>query len=297
MTSRPPSGDGASIWIIGDRLTRTTARRWASEQGKSRLAVRIASAAELDALTRAVADSGAWLISCNSTAILSPGLLDIFDDKAINIHPGRLPDFAGLHAVQWAIRLGEATTASTAHFMTATIDAGDVIYDVEVPLEREDTGLSAWVRCQRAQMSLLTRILADIAEGHEMPRSPQDLSRRRMFRAADALGDDFPPDLEALATERWVRAANYLPLSSPTYHPTLRLDEPGLVLAVDSVVPRSAEPGSPPPATAALMDSDQLVVGCANNTAVTVDRARLIHHDEPLSPRWSRVVERLQPNR
>ena len=41
---------------------------------------------------------------------------------------GRLPDFAGLYTVQWAIRLGESATAATAHLMTATVDAGDVIY-------------------------------------------------------------------------------------------------------------------------------------------------------------------------
>ena len=39
----------------------------------------------------------------NSTAIISRAILEHFDGRAVNIHPGRLPDFAGLYTVQWAI--------------------------------------------------------------------------------------------------------------------------------------------------------------------------------------------------
>ena len=181
----------STIWLVGDDVTVRAARRW--------------TAAGLSCVTRVLtvpepdlagpqpgipADDGPvvpWLISVNCRTVFKPAVLSSFAGRAINIHPGRLPDFAGLHAVQWAVRLGEHSTAATAHFMTETVDAGDIIDAADVPLSPHDTGLSAWLRCRRAQADLLWRLLAEIAAGRQLPRASQDLSGRRVFRAADAL--------------------------------------------------------------------------------------------------------------
>src|SRR5947207_1135252 len=110
----------SDIWLVGDE----TACRAAQECSS---AVAMVAASDL---AHHVADSSAgprgpeqWLISMNSTVIIGRAVLERFDGRAVNIHPGRLPDFAGLYAVQWAIRLGESATAATAHFMTETVDA------------------------------------------------------------------------------------------------------------------------------------------------------------------------------
>jgi methionyl-tRNA formyltransferase len=49
----------------------------------------------------------AWLISANSTLIIPPVVLDVFAGRSLNLHPGVLPEYAGLHTHQWAIRNGE----------------------------------------------------------------------------------------------------------------------------------------------------------------------------------------------
>ena len=115
------NGRASDIWLVGDEVACRTAQEWARE-GSSAVAINIVAASDL---ARCVADPFAgprgpkpWLISVNSTAIIGRAVLARFDGRAVNIHPGRLPDFGGLYAVQWAIRLGESATAATAHFMT-----------------------------------------------------------------------------------------------------------------------------------------------------------------------------------
>lgn len=287
----------SDIWLVGDEVACRTAQQWARECSS---AVAINTVAPSN-LAHRVADPCAgprgpepWLISMNSTAIIRRPVLERFDGRAVNIHPGRLPDFGGLFAVQWAIRLGEDATAATAHFMTETLDAGDIIYATEVPIGPNDTGLSVWLRCVRAQVEILKRLLTELVAGRELTRSRQDPSLRRCFKAADALGDKLPGDLDAIQAERWVRAGNYRPLSSPTYSPTLVISNPGLTLSLDEVAiaDRSAAVDLAP-GEARILDGE-LVVGCAAGSALLLKRARVVS-SAGLSPEWSRAVENLSP--
>jgi methionyl-tRNA formyltransferase len=285
----------SDIWLVGDEVAGRAAQEWARAH-PSAIAINTIAASNL---AHCAADPFAgrrgpepWLISMNSTTIIPRRILDLFDGHAVNIHPGRLPDFGGLYAVQWAIRLGETATAATAHFMTELLDAGDVIDATPVPIGSHDTGLSVWLRCVRAQVDMLKRLLTDIAAGRELPRSSQDPSLRRCFKAADALGDNLPSHFHAIQAERWVRAGNYQPLSSPTYRPTLMIPSPRLTLWLDEVA--VADDGAAldlAPGEARLLGGE-LVVGCAEGSALLLKRARVIA-SAGLSPEWSRAVDDL----
>jgi len=285
----------SDIWLVGDQVACRTALGWVQEHS-SAVAVNMVAASDL---AHRVADpfTGSrgpepWLISVNSTAIIRRAVLDRFDGRAVNIHPGRLPDFAGLYAVQWAIRLGECATAATAHFMTETLDAGDIICAAPVPIKSHDTGLSAWLRCLRAQAGILKWLLTEIAAGSELPRISQDFSMWRCFKATDALGDQLPSHLHAIEAERWVRAGNYQPMSSPTYRPTLVIPKQRLTLWLDEVT--VADCGAAmdlAPGEAKALDG-KLIVGCAAGSALLLKRARVAASAE-LPSQWSRAVENL----
>ena len=284
----------SDIWLVGDEMACRTAQAWA--RGCPSVAINIVTASDL---AHCVTDSFAgpsgaepWLISVNSTAIIGRAVLERFAGRAVNIHPGRLPDFAGLYAVQWAIRLGEKATAATAHFMTETVDVGDVIHAAPVPITPHDTGLSAWLRCLRAQAGVLKWLLTQIATGRELPRVGQDLSRRRCFKAADALGDHLPSHLHAVQAERWVRAGNYQPLSSPTYRPTLVVLSPMLTLRLDQVGVADYGPATDlAPGEVRALDG-KLIVGCAAGSALVLKRARVVASAR-LPSEWSRAVDNL----
>lgn len=285
----------SDIWLVGDEVACRTAQEWVQECSPA-VAINILAAPDL---ARRVADPRTWprgpepwLISVNSTVIIGRQVLARFNGRAVNIHPGRLPDFAGLYGVQWAIRLGESATAATAHFMTETVDAGEVIYAAEVPIRPHDTGLSAWLRCLRAQAEVLKWLLTEIAAGRELPRASQDLSLRRCFKAADALGNQLPSHLHATEAERWVRAGNYQPLSSPTYRPTLVIPSPRLTLWLDEVA--VADRGAAmdlAPGEARARDG-KLIVGCAAGSALVLKRAR-VAESGGLPPEWSRAVDNI----
>lgn len=285
----------SGIWLVGDEVACRTSQEWAQEHSSAG-AINMVAASDL---VHCVAEPFAgprgpepWLISMNSTAIIRRPVLERFNGRAVNIHPGRLPDFGGLYAVQWAIRLGESTTAATAHFMTETLDAGDVIYATPVPIGPHDTGLSVWLRCVRAQVEILKRILTDIAAGRELPRISQDPSLRRCFKAVDALGDQLPSHLHAIEAERWVRAGNYQPLSSPTYRPTLVIPSPWLTLWLDEVAVADCGAATDlPPGEARVLDG-KLIVGCAAGSALLVKRARVVASAD-LPSQWSRAVGNL----
>jgi methionyl-tRNA formyltransferase len=285
----------SDIWLVGDELACRTAQEWAQERS-SAVAITMLTASNL---ARRVADPSTgprgpepWLISVNSTAIISRAVLERFGGCTVNIHPGRLPDYGGLYAVQWAIRLGESATAATAHFMTETLDAGDVIYAAPVPIKPHDTGLSAWLRCLRAQAEVLKWLLTEIAAGRELPRASQDLSMRRCFKAADALGDQLPRHLHAVAAERWVRAGNYQPLSSPTYRPTLVIPSPRLTLLLDEVaVSNCGATTDLEPGEVRAVDG-KLIVGCAAGSVLSLKRARVIA-SAGLPSEWLRAVDKL----
>jgi methionyl-tRNA formyltransferase len=283
------------IWLVGDEVACRTAQEWGQEHS-SAAAINVVTAPDL-AHCMTNPSTGPrppepWLISVNSTVIIGKAVLERFEGRAVNIHPGRLPDFGGLYAVQWAIRLGESTTAATAHFMTETLDAGDVIYSIPVPIRPHDTGISAWLRCLRAQTEILKWLLTEIATGRELPRVCQDLSRRRCFKAADALGDQLPSHLHAIEAERWVRAGNYQPLSSPTYHPTLVISSPRLTLRLDEVAVFGCGAAMRlAPGEARAVDG-KLIVGCAAGSLLMLKRAR-VAASTVLPSEWSRAVDNL----
>ena len=167
-----------------------------------------------------------------------------------------------------------------------------MIYAAPVPIKSHDTGLSAWLRCLRAQAEVLKWLLTEITAGRELPRASQDLSLRRCFKAADALGDQLPSHLHAIEAERWVRAGNYQPLSSPTYRPTLVIPSPRLTLLLDEVAVSDCgattdlEPGE-----VRALDG-KLIVGCAAGSALLLKRARVVA-SAGLPSEWLRAVDNL----
>jgi methionyl-tRNA formyltransferase len=161
-----------------------------------------------------------WFFSVNATVIFSGRVLAAPTKGALNMHPGRLPDYAGLHTHQWAIRNGETEFASTLHWMTEALDAGPVAFVNRFPIKAKETGLSLFLKCLSAGAALVVQALEYIAQGKALPRTPQDLSRRHLYRAADAKQGTIDWRQDAIAIERFVRAADYGPLVCPTYKPT-----------------------------------------------------------------------------
>jgi methionyl-tRNA formyltransferase len=214
---------------------------------------------------------GGWLINANSTAIIPNDVLSAFEGRSLNFHPGLLPEYAGLHTHQWAIRNGEREFGVTVHRMEQRIDAGAIVGRLCFPVRPEDTGLSLFSRCLAAGAELLPRIIGQIVRGEPLADAPQDLSRRKLYRHRDALDARIDWSESAQWVVDFIRAGNYEPLTSPTY--TARLDRLG---DTDVEVLRAVVTPAQGHAPGAIIDvaEEGPAIACGDGAAVRILRAR-----------------------
>ena len=71
--------------------------------------------------------------------ILTPGFVDHFAGRLVNIHPSLLPAFPGLHTHQRAIDAGCRFAGCTVHEVTAELDVGPILDQAVVPVLPGDT--------------------------------------------------------------------------------------------------------------------------------------------------------------
>jgi phosphoribosylglycinamide formyltransferase 1 len=66
--------------------------------------------------------------------LLSPGFVNRWTGRMVNIHPSLLPAYKGLDTHQRALDAGEARHGCTVHLVTAELDDGPVLAQAEVPI-------------------------------------------------------------------------------------------------------------------------------------------------------------------
>ena len=81
--------------------------------------------------------------------ILTPGFVQHYAGRLINIHPSLLPDFPGLNTHQRAIDAGCVVAGCTVHQVTAELDHGPLLAQALVPVLPGDSALTL---AQRVQM-------------------------------------------------------------------------------------------------------------------------------------------------
>ncbi len=78
--------------------------------------------------------------------ILTPGFVQHFAGRLINIHPSLLPAFPGLHTHERAIAAGCKFAGATVHEVTAELDHGPILAQAAVPILENDTADSLAAR-------------------------------------------------------------------------------------------------------------------------------------------------------
>jgi len=71
--------------------------------------------------------------------ILTPGFVERYLGRMVNIHPSLLPAFPGLHTHQRAIEYGCKFAGATVHRVTAELDHGEFLEQAVVPVLPDDT--------------------------------------------------------------------------------------------------------------------------------------------------------------
>ncbi|WP_084396771.1 phosphoribosylglycinamide formyltransferase [Henriciella aquimarina] len=71
--------------------------------------------------------------------VLTPWFVRQWEGRMINIHPSLLPKYPGLDTHKRAIEAGDAEAGCSVHWVSESVDAGDVIAQARVPVKAGDT--------------------------------------------------------------------------------------------------------------------------------------------------------------
>ena len=229
-----------------------------------------------------------WLFNVNTTQIFPAALLEVPTAGCLNMHPGWLPEYAGLHAHQWAIRNGEESFGATLHWMVPEVDAGPIAYQQKFPILSTETGLSLFIKCANTGVELAVRALREITAGGTPPRIAQDLSRRRVYVHREALDGRIDWSMSARQIRDFVRAADYRPFQSPTYTPQSTVGGRSFLVRE---VREETRKSSGPPGTILAVDDDGIVLAAGDQKGVRVITVEVRTDPRDSKPRKLRGVQ------
>jgi phosphoribosylglycinamide formyltransferase-1 len=85
--------------------------------------------------------------------------------RIVNVHPGLLPSFPGLHAARQCLAYGARVTGCTVHFVDEGTDTGPIIVQAVVPVLPDDTEERLASRIQEQEHRLYPQAIRWFAEG------------------------------------------------------------------------------------------------------------------------------------
>ena len=212
-----------------------------------------------------------WIFNVNSMVIFTKDILAIPRLGCLNLHMGKLPEYAGLHVHQWAIRNDERIFASTVHWMEEKIDTGPIAYVQEFPVTSQDTGLSLFMKCKSAGEQIVLRALNDIASGKFPPKIAQDLSKRTLYTNKDAENGRICWKWSSRQIYNFVRAADYHPLHSPTYTPACTLSDGRTIHILKA---KQSSLSSRQPGEVIAVEKEGIIVGTQDKLSICITKIK-----------------------
>jgi methionyl-tRNA formyltransferase len=239
---------GATMWQVAQRLGYPT---WPAQRVKDPALAQEIRQARVDIL-----------LNVHSLFVIHPQVIEVPRFGSYNLHPGPLPQYAGLNTVSWAIYHGATHYGVTVHKMTAEIDAGPIIYQASFAIAEHDTALRLYSKCIQHGMGLLHQLLAALSCGAEaLPLVPQDLHKRQYFGKHIPHGGRVVWSQPARAVVNFVRACDYFPFPSPWGYPHTqsRHGEYGVIK-----VQRTGQTCNVPPGTVAISTGSGVTIACCD---------------------------------
>jgi len=112
--------------------------------------------------------------------LLSEPLLATASKGAFNLHGSLLPKYRGRAPANWVLVNGETETGVTLHRMVKRADAGAILAQQKVIIDRSDTGLTLHAKLRDAAANLLRDALPQLAAG-KLSETAQDESQATYF--------------------------------------------------------------------------------------------------------------------
>jgi len=162
----------------------------------------IAQVNALDADVIVVAAYGQWI---------PPEIYDAPPHKTLNIHPSLLPRHRGAAPAMSAILSGDEVTGVTIILMTAEMDAGDILGQVRLPIDPEDTTSTLMDKLAALGAAAILDVLPQWLNGDIQP-VPQDHDKATWLSRVDKV--DGRIDWTKTAEQIWREVRAYSPWPS-----------------------------------------------------------------------------------
>lgn len=136
---------------------------------------------------------------------------DIINHPSIftfNIHGSLLPKYRGRTPHVWAIINGEKKTGITAHIINEGCDTGEVIHQIEVPINDEDTGATILKKYEVLYHPLIEKVFKNI-QNNNISLTQQDESQATYFGKRTPLDGEIDWSFTSEQIRNWVRAQAY----------------------------------------------------------------------------------------
>ena len=128
----------------------------------SREAFDTALAALIDRYDRP--DARVLVVLAGFMRILTPGFVERYAGRLVNIHPSLLPAFTGLHTHQRAIDAGCKFAGVTVHLVTPVLDEGEILAQAVVPVLPTDTADTLAARVLSQEHLIYPRVIAEMLQ-------------------------------------------------------------------------------------------------------------------------------------
>jgi phosphoribosylglycinamide formyltransferase-1 len=119
---------------------------------------------DFDAALAAAIDrfTPALVVLAGFMRILTPGFVERYRGRILNIHPSLLPAFPGLHTHQRALDAGCRFAGATVHQVTAELDYGPILEQAAVPILPGDTAEAIAARVLTQEHLIYPRAIAQL---------------------------------------------------------------------------------------------------------------------------------------
>lgn len=126
---------------------------------------RLSQTAEDAYIQRIESFSPKLIVLAGFMRILRGKFIEAFDGRVINLHPSLLPSFKGSDGIKDAFDFGVKITGCTVHWVTPALDAGPIIDQKEVRIEKSDTVELLAKKIHIAEHRLLPDVVAGLSKG------------------------------------------------------------------------------------------------------------------------------------
>ncbi len=187
------------------------------------------------------------LLNVHSLYIVRPEILSATRLGGFNMHPGPLPELAGLNAPSWALYRGAASHGVTIHRMEREIDAGPIAYRSTFEIGEAETALTLMAKCVKHGLPLVLRLVERLAQDPGSLALDRPAERIREYKGREVPnGGRLSWSWPGRDIVNFVRACDYFPFESPWGSPTTSLGEREIGIAKAALTNAScaAPPGT-----------------------------------------------------